>query len=229
MTKLLHIDSAGEKAFVALSENDKLIALAENEQTNTHAEFIQVAIDQLFLKAGWTLSQIDAIVVNMGPGSYTGIRVGLASAKGLAYALDKPLIGLSSLDLLYQKAIKLIDPNLISFRIFSMIDARRMEVFGAIYDEKGIQLIPAQAIILDLDYVQKLGTEKTAIFCIGSGANKILRFSSNELLHCIETSYTVLESIELGICKFNQSQFETVAYSSPLYIKEVYIPAPKSC
>ena len=108
MAILLIIDTALEEAIVALSKDGKLIAELTNTETHSHASFIQVAIANLLESQNMTLSELDAIAVTLGPGSYTGLRVGLASAKGIAYTLQKPLIGLSTLGALAFAAIKLV-------------------------------------------------------------------------------------------------------------------------
>ena len=130
MATFLIIDTALEQAIVALSKDGSIVAELENKEANSHASFIQVAIGNLLASQNCAMNDIDAIAVTLGPGSYTGLRVGLASAKGIAYALQKPLIGLSTLAVLAQKAIKNLPSEMDDFQIFSMIDARRMEVFG---------------------------------------------------------------------------------------------------
>ena len=136
MATLLHIDTAGEKAMIAFTQNGAILASKENNLSNTHAAFVQASIKELADTYHINLDALDAIVVTMGPGSYTGLRVGLASAKGLAYALEKPLIGLSTLALLAHAAKRSPEfSNLKNLQIFTMIDAKRMEVFGAVFNQ----------------------------------------------------------------------------------------------
>lgn len=228
MPLLLHIDTAGEKAFVAISKANTLLAHAKNEVSNTHAEFVQTAIDRLLKETSLKISEIDAVVVTMGPGSYTGLRVGLASAKGIAYAIDKPLIGLSTLALLQHKAVKEIPNAETNYKIFSMIDARRMEVFGALYDNQGIAIFPEQAIILDTAYIESLLYENILLYCVGSGANKVKMITNHPNIHFIEEQYTLQDCIELASIKFAKKQFENLAYSSPSYIKDFYMAKPNT-
>lgn len=225
----LYIDTAGDKATIAISKDHTLLALANNEQSNTHANFVQVAIENVLATAQITLAAIDAIVVTMGPGSYTGLRVGLASAKGIAYALNKPLIGLSTLALLAEHAnnhtiAKRIPGN---YQIFSMIDARRMEVFGAVYDPHLNPTMAEQAIVLDTPILENL-LNQGSLICIGNGAPKTLELISSPLLHHITERYEIKDMIKLACTKWERTDFENTAYSSPAYLKDFYQPPAKS-
>ena len=223
MATLLHIDTAGEKAMVAISQNGVLIAIQENEVFQTHASFLQVAIQTLVAETAIPLNSIDAIAVTMGPGSYTGLRVGLSSAKGIAYALNKPIIGLSTLALLANAASKqawFIDKKE-QVQIFAMIDAKRMEVFGAIYDSKLNCLLAEQAIVIDTVYLASL-IEKQSTVCIGSAATKAKALLEDPALFFIEQSYTILDNIQLAEAAFTKGQFVDTAYSSPSYLKEFF-------
>lgn len=226
--KLLHIDTTGEEALIGLSFDNKIITEVKNIETQNHAGFVQTTIQAICKEHAFDLTQLDAIVVTLGPGSYTGMRVGLASAKGIAYALDKPLIGLSSLALLAKAGKKQL-PNTAnaSYRLFSMIDARRMEVFGAIYDHEENALTTEQAIILDKDYLLNLSKEGT-IYCIGSGVSKASQLVENEQLQFLNTHYSVNEMVQMGLEKWHSGKFEDLAYVGPTYIKEFYSIPPKS-
>ena len=206
-----------------MSKDHNLLALETNEMANTHASFVQVAIDKMVKQLGTQLQLIDAVVVTMGPGSYTGLRVGLASAKGIAYAINKPLIGISTLTLLAKHAINHI--SLVTtekdIQIFSMIDAKRMEVFGAIYNsDLSVKLSP-QAIVLDADYLTRL-LENGPTLCIGNGAVKTSQLLSNINLHCIEAQYDMDDFMQLATEKWENKDFENTAYSSPSYLKDFY-------
>ena len=223
MATLLHIDTAGEKAMVAISQNGVLKAIQENEVFQTHASFLQVAIQRLVAETAIPLNSIDAIAVTMGPGSYTGLRVGLSSAKGIAYALNKPMIGLSTLALLANAASKqewFIEKKG-QVQIFAMIDAKRMEVFGAIYDSKLICQLAEQAIVIDSIYLDSL-IEKQPTLCIGSAATKAKALLVNPAIIFVEESYNILDNIQLAESAFNNGEFENTAYSSPSYLKEFF-------
>jgi tRNA threonylcarbamoyladenosine biosynthesis protein TsaB len=225
----LYIDTAGDKATIALSKDQTILAVASNEQPTSHANFVQVAIENVLEKVQLKLSSIDAIVVTLGPGSYTGLRVGLASAKGIAYALNKPLIGLSTLALLAEHAYNhTIVKNLGGdYTLFSMIDARRMEVFGAVYDKQLNVLLPEQAIVLDSSFLENLLAQGPLV-CIGNGAPKTMQLHPSPHLHFIPENYEIKDMLKLAIEKWEQSAFESTAYSSPAYLKDFYQQPTKS-
>ena len=232
MNTLLHIDTAGPDALIGISQDLQVIASKQNNLSNTHGEFVQAGVEELCQGAGISLKDIDAIGVTMGPGSYTGLRVGLASAKGLAFALNKPLIGLSTLSLLAKAAIghlietrnDLLDDK--QLQVFSMIDARRMEIFGAIYNSSLDYLAPVKAIILDEPLLHSLLTNGPLI-CIGSGVakTKILTQHTdfhNKLPLFLDCSYSIDNMAALAVDKFKANDFEDLAYSGPAYLKDYY-------
>jgi tRNA threonylcarbamoyladenosine biosynthesis protein TsaB len=223
LATLLHIDTAGEKAMVAISQNGVLLAIQENEVFQTHASFLQVAIEALVAKTALPLNKMDAIAVTMGPGSYTGLRVGLSSAKGIAYALNKPIIGLSTLALLANAASKLpwFTDKKEPVQIFAMIDAKRMEVFGAIYDSKLNTSLPEQALEINADYLSRLITKHPTI-CIGSAATKAKALLEDPAIFFAEQSYNILDNIQLAEDAFKRDLFEDTAYISPSYLKELF-------
>jgi tRNA threonylcarbamoyladenosine biosynthesis protein TsaB len=223
LATLLHIDTAGEKAMVAISQNGVLKAIQKNEVFQTHASFLQVAIQKLVAETAIPLNSIDAIAVTMGPGSYTGLRVGLSSAKGIAYALNKPIIGLSTLALLANAASKqtwFIEKKE-QVQIFAMIDAKRMEVFGAIYNSKLICQLAEQSIVIDSIYLASL-IEKQPTICIGSAATKAKALLDNPSIFFVEESYNILDSIQLAEAAFTKGEFADTAYSNPSYLKEFF-------
>lgn len=223
MATLLHIDTAGEKAMVAISQNGVLLAIQENLVFQTHASFLQVAIETIVAETAISLNSMDAIAVTMGPGSYTGLRVGLSSAKGIAYALNKPIIGLSTLSLLAKAASRLpwFTEKKEQVQIFAMIDAKRMEVFGAIYDNKLNTSLPEQALEINAAYLCRL-IENHPTICIGSAATKAKALLEDPSLYFAEQSYNILDNIQLAEDAFKVGLFEDTAYSSPAYLKEFF-------
>ena len=222
MAKLLIIDTALEEAIVALSKDGKIIAELTNRETHSHASFIQVAIAKLLEGQQIAISELDAIAVTLGPGSYTGLRVGLATAKGIAYTLQKPLIGISTLNALAFAAIKHTYQTIEApFHIFTMIDARRMEVFGAIYDTSCNPIVPEQAMVLDQAYWSSL--IKIPTICIGNGLAKTKDFTCPHQVTYLNETYTSQDLLELALIKLNAAQFEDLAYVGPNYLKDVYI------
>jgi len=226
--KLLHIDTTSEIALIGLSIQDQIITQVTNQASQQHASFVQTSIESICKEHSFDLNQLDGIVVTLGPGSYTGMRVGLASAKGIAYALDKPLIGLSSLALIAKAANKKIVQSGSNYSLFSMIDARRMEIFGAIYDANEQALTEEQAIVLDIPYLTALA-KKGTIYCAGSGASKIAQLIEDEQIQILDSQYSVGEMLEMAMIKWEKQDFEDLAYVGPTYIKDVYtIPSKQS-
>jgi len=228
LATFLYIDTAGDRAAIAISKNTQLMSIEYNEVSTTHASFVQVAIQSVLEKCGISIRNIDAVAVTLGPGSYTGLRVGLASAKGIAYALEKPLIGISTLALLAKEATThpafLEHKNLI--QVFSMIDAKRMEVFGAIYSAQLTTILPEQAIVLDAPFILSF-LQNGPLICVGNGATKTKNMLTAEHLYFMESTYTMNSFIQLVLTKWENQDFEDVAYSKPAYLKEFYQPNTK--
>ena len=224
----LYIDTAGETATIAISKDQQLLAIEQNLVANTHASFVQIAIQKILRHLNLSMQAMDAIVVTLGPGSYTGLRVGLSSAKGIAYALNKPLIGLSTLELLAEKALDhdAVLKHAEKIQIFSMIDARRMEVFGAIYKTNKSLIVNPQSIILEKAYLQNI-LNNSPLLCIGNGATKAMEIIHHENIHFWETSYGINELIKLAYSKWEHKEFEDIAYSIPAYLKDFYQAPPK--
>ena len=232
MNTILHVDTSGPDALIGISQDFKVIASKQNSISNTHGEFVQAGVDELCKDTGIQLKGMDAIAVTMGPGSYTGLRVGLASAKGLAFALNKPLIGLSTLSLLAKAAVahltKTENPlvNEKQLQVFSMIDARRMEIFGAVFNISLDYLDSEKALILDEALLHAL-LNNGPLICIGSGVakTKILTQHAdfqNNLPLFLDCSYSIHEMAALAIVKLKANNFEDLAYSGPAYLKDYY-------
>ena len=222
MATILHIDTAGEKAMIAFTKNKEVLASKENTVSNTHATFVQASIQELAALAKIDLHSIDAIAVTKGPGSYTGLRVGLSSAKGIAYALQKPIIGLSTLALLANTAKRSPLFESQGLQIFAMIDAKRMEVFGAIFNQAQEISLKEQSIELDTTYFENL-VNNGPILCIGNGAPKVKNLTTHPSVFYSDLTYNILDFIELAESKFSLKDFEDTAYTSPAYLKEFYL------
>ncbi len=221
MSLILHIDTALVSATVSIAENGVLLHSLQNEIQKDHAAFLHPAIEKLCSDLTIKLSDLSAIAVTEGPGSYTGLRVGMASAKGLCYALDKPLICIGSLPLLAHAAIKTIETaKAENARFTAMIDARRMEVYTAVYDEKLNCVQAPHAKIIDEQSYQEILQQPVYFF--GSGAAKFQTISVSENAHFIEVNDCVHSLSHLSHEKFIQQQFSDLANTEPLYVKEFY-------
>lgn len=219
MAFILHIDTALQKAFVGLSEDGKLLYEVKSDAPMNHAAFVQPAIQHVLKMAGLSLNEIDAVGVTGGPGSYTGLRVAMASAKGLCYALQKPLLSVSALQALACAAIDSFPGSSI---YCAMIDARRNEVFAALYDEKMNVLDPPQALILEpSSFIEVMKSNPVIYF--GSGAVKwqqIMLPNSNAGFKTVEYDGRQLSFLLFN--SFKNKQFKDLAYAEPAYLKDFY-------
>lgn len=224
MPLILNIDTATENAIVCLSDNETIIAIEENHDQKNHAAFVQPAIEKLINTAKTELQNIDCVAVTAGPGSYTGLRVGLASAKGLCYALRKPIILINTLDVMATSIIrenKDQKPKKIKPLFCPMIDARRMEVFMALYDSQLQLILQPEAIIINEDsFAEELS--KHSIIFAGNGSNKLkaLICHKNAIFSSIQHNASDLSGLSLKA--YYNKQFAELAYCEPFYLKEFY-------
>ncbi|MCX6290455.1 MAG: tRNA (adenosine(37)-N6)-threonylcarbamoyltransferase complex dimerization subunit type 1 TsaB, partial [Bacteroidetes bacterium] len=169
---ILHIETATTVCSVALAQDGKLLSLKEENKGFTHAENITLFISHVLKESGKLISDLDAVAVSSGPGSYTGLRIGFSTAKGICYALEKPLLSVSSLKSLAANALKKIVLPVPHAALFCpMIDARRMEVYGAMYNEHLNDVEKVSAKIIDENSFSDALKEKV-IYFFGDGAEK---------------------------------------------------------
>lgn len=220
---ILHIETATEICSIALSKGTDLIALKEETKGFSHAEKMIPFIDQLLKEAQVLPKELDAISVSIGPGSYTGLRIGASTAKGLCYALDIPAISISTL-LSIAEGAKRAQPNLEKEMWFApMIDARRMEVYTALFNSEGVLLNEIHAEIIDNESFRDILEIQKVIFC-GNGMPKSKEILSlYPLASFSEAPLSAKNMIIPALDKYKQAQFEDVAYFEPFYLKE-YIP-----
>lgn len=226
MNYILNIHTTSEKAIVNLSDQDSVLATLVNHHSKEHAAFLHTGIHQILQQTGISPSQLKAIGVTGGPGSYTGIRIGLATAKGLCFALKIPLMIFNTLELMaFSKVEKTGDK---SGMYCPMIDARRMEVFTAIYDAPLNEVIPPSAIVLDENSFAEL-LQKKQIYFFGSGAFKFQDLIKTKISKSSfsdeEVSSEALAAFSWK--KFQKTQFENLMTGEPIYIKEFYTPVKK--
>lgn len=227
MNYLLNIDTTTENAIVNVSNGPDVISSATNTTSKEHAAFLHVAIHQLLKENSISVSELKAVGVAGGPGSYTGIRVGLATAKGLCYALNIPLMMYNTLELMAFSA--LAQEKNFKALYCPMIDARRMELFTAVYDSKFVPVISPAAMELCENTFADL-IENQTIYFFGSGAKKFKDFIKNagENTHFPEY-YINSESLSrFGWHKFQNKEFVSIISSKPLYLKEFYTTAKLS-
>ncbi len=218
MSLILNIDTATETAQVSFAKDGQVLHCLQNDLQKDHAAFLQTAIQKLLKNELYTLKDVDAVALTAGPGSYTGLRVGMASAKGLCYALNKPLITLNTLQVLTVSIQQLLQhPANILF--CPMIDARRMEVFTALYNEALNPVLEPCAMILQTDsFLQQLQQSKIVFF--GSGAAKWQSICNHPNASFATVSNIAGAMATLSHQYFTQGNFANLAYSEPVYLKE---------
>lgn len=227
LTHLLHIETATTVCSVAISIGEQVLALKESNEVRNHAESLTVFIQEVAEQASVSLHDLDAVVVSKGPGSYTGLRIGVATAKGLCFSLDKPLIAINTLQLMANHVRKMalpVEPGA-NVLICPMLDARRMEVYSAFYDLNNQVARETAADIIDADSYTDLLDKYKIVFC-GNGAPKcqsLLEKHPNAFfLNEIHPSARYMP--ELAAPAFTRTDFVDVAYFEPFYLKDFYTP-----
>ncbi|SFT67610.1 tRNA threonylcarbamoyladenosine biosynthesis protein TsaB [Lishizhenia tianjinensis] len=214
MAYILHLETATKVCSVALSYNGKLIEVIETEEDGyTHAENLTVFVEQVLSNAKLTPKNLAAVSVTSGPGSYTGLRIGVSTAKGLCYALNIPLIAVNALEAIAYQAKELHPTK----NICALIDARRMEVFSAIYDTKMAEL---KAISADVIEEGTYAEFENLLIC-GDGAEKLQEiWKDRNLEFDVNIKSSAKGHVQKAFEKFQTEQFEDVAYFEPFYLKD---------
>lgn len=222
MAIILNLETATTNCSVSISSDDKVIALKEiNDKGYSHAENLHVFIKEALLDASLSFSDIDAIAVSMGSGSYTGLRIGVSAAKGLCYALDKPLIAVPTLSVLALQA----DTD---GCVISLLDARRMEVYAAVFKGKQ-QIRETKAEIIDEHSFSDYLSEGEVRF-IGDGAAKCKDIIKNvNAIFTTDVNFPSAKELAfLANEKYKKGDFEDVAYFEPYYLKDFVTTKPKN-
>jgi len=216
---ILQIETATTVCSVALARDGKVLSFKQLDERNIHAEIITLFIEELITEAAIQYSDLDAIAVSCGPGSYTGLRIGVSTAKGLCFALDKPLIAIETLEAMAYGIIA--EKKYKDILLCPMIDARRMEVYTALFDTAGNKIEPVTAKIIDENsFADQLQNNQILFF--GDGADKcraVLGENPNaEFLPGFINSATHLTQKVFE--KFRDKDFVDVAYFEPYYLKD---------
>jgi tRNA threonylcarbamoyladenosine biosynthesis protein TsaB len=217
---ILLLETATSSCSVAIAENGTILACKELNEQNIHASYITIFIDEVMKSAGKNYSDLNAVAVSKGPGSYTGLRIGVSTAKGLCFALVIPLISVNTLEAMADGARKIVENQGTELLFCPMIDARRMEVYTALYSVNLDEIEKVKALILDensfLEYL-----EKSRMVFFGDGAEKcksLYAKHANAIFIDFENSASHLN--HLALQKFNDKAFEDVAYFEPFYLKD---------
>lgn len=215
MAKILSIETATSVCSVAIHSNGELISSAEVSEQGAHAQKLMPLIDQILKESNMDYSELDAIAVSEGPGSYTGLRIGVSTAKGLAYGLGKPLIGINTLQAL-ASAIK-VNPG--EF-ILPVMDARRMEVYYEVFDSSLNSLIPLDSEVLNEESFKNF-LEQERVYFLGDALDKIKSVINHPNLVILESiSFSACHLGKLAYDKWVNKEFEDIAYFVPNYLKE---------
>ncbi len=220
---ILHIESSTDLCSIAVSKGGEVLALHESLKEYSHASKITLLIEACIKEAQLSLHELDAIAYSEGPGSYTALRIGLSTAKGIAYALGKPLIAIDTLKSL-AKATKTTSEGML---ICPMIDARRMEVYTKLYDEHFNALEPLHNLIVDetaFEAYFKMG--KKILFC-GNGAAKCQEVLPKDAAIFEAVRCSAQHLVVLALEKYARKEFMDVAYSKPNYYKSPNITRSK--
>jgi len=225
---ILQLDTSTAICSVALSENGQTLAVIDLDEPNAHAAKLTILIEEILKQTGRSMRELNAVAVSMGPGSYTGLRIGVSTAKGLCYGLDIPLIAINTLEALFlgfKDQFGLIEHE----AYLPMLDARRMEVYTAVYNHEAALVRATSAEIIDADYFNELLLSYNRVHLFGSGADKF------EELFSLADRVNVLTGFKdsaaflspLAFDKFRKKQFEDVAYFEPFYLKDFVVTTAK--
>jgi tRNA threonylcarbamoyladenosine biosynthesis protein TsaB len=220
---ILNIETATTNCSVSIAQEGLVVAFKEIAELNySHAEQLHVFIQEVLLEAAVSLSDLKAIAVSKGPGSYTGLRIGVSAAKGLCYALNIPLIAIPTL-----KSLSLQCQPKAGEVVLPMLDARRMEVYISSYDHKGKELHPTEAKILEENSLSEWMASYSKVYFIGSGAQKAFEVHHQSNISVLDTLPSAKEMAGLSYQKYVAKDFEDVAYFEPYYLKDFMGPIPK--
>lgn len=220
---ILNIETSTTNCSVSLSKEGETFVLKEDYNNSySHAERLHIYIDEVLKEANLKSSNLDAIAISKGPGSYTGLRIGVSAAKGLCYALDIPLISVATLDGLAQQ-IKIEDGVIVP-----MLDARRMEVYSAVFNSEYKQIRETQAQILDTASFNEY-LEKGKVYFIGSGVEKTKTLITHPNAIFVENKLpSANEMSKLAFDKHKKNDIEDIAYFEPYYLKDFIALKPKT-
>ncbi len=227
MSKILNIETSTTVCSVSISENGICKCFRENFNGNNHSELIGVFVQEVLEESGFLPKELDAVALSIGPGSYTGLRIGTSFAKGLCYGSDLKLITIPTLKIIAENVIGTYDIEDDAL-LCPMIDARRMEVYNCIYDAQLNEIRETMPEIIDENSFSEILKEKK-IYFFGNGAEKCKPFITHENAIFLDKVYPHANSmIKLAEEAFNNNEFADVAYFEPFYLKAANVTMPKN-
>ena len=224
---ILYIETATDVCSVALSRGAEVIGLKEEAGGNNHAKHLLPFVDEVLKQSGCTVSDLNGVAVSVGPGSYTGLRIGVSTAKGIAYTAGIPVMAVGTLESIAQGARESwTDASTEPLQIVPMLDARRMEVFTTRYSFDMQSLEEVSAKIVDENTFAELLSEHKVLFC-GNGMPKCREIlSANPNAFFAEVPVSAKNMLPAALRKWQNSDFENVAYFEPFYLKEYVAAKP---
>jgi len=224
MERILLIETSTALCSTALAENGVITSYRESSAPKAHASLTAVFIQEMLAERGITLDGCNAICVSKGPGSYTGLRVGVSTAKGLCFGSGKPLLAVGTLDTLVAQAdaeLLTVNPDLTGNLRFviPMIDARRMEVYSAVFSPDGTQITETTPVIVDENSFAEY-LEQGPVLFIGDGAGKCADVIKHPNAHFCQCHPKASSMLSPAIAAYKEKRFEDVAYFEPFYLKE---------
>jgi tRNA threonylcarbamoyladenosine biosynthesis protein TsaB len=220
MSLILSLDTSSTSCSVALHDSGKLLIVSEIHQEHAHGGKLSVMIRQVMENGGFSFEDLRAVALSSGPGSYTGLRIGTSTAKGICFSLNIPLIAMDSLSIMTWKVI----PYFVDDLLFCpMLDARRMEVYSAVLDKQLNFVEPIQSKIIDEDSFRELLDTRKIVF-FGNGAEKCKMVIHHNNAVFIDNVYPAAQSLgEMAFAKFETGKTEDLVHFEPLYLKEFLI------
>ncbi|MBQ0024661.1 MAG: tRNA (adenosine(37)-N6)-threonylcarbamoyltransferase complex dimerization subunit type 1 TsaB [Bacteroidales bacterium] len=222
-SRILAIETSTECCSVALFEDERLLAKRSSNAPKVHASMLVPFIDQVLKEGGCSATDLDAVAVSEGPGSYTGLRVGVSTAKGICFGTGKPLLAIDTLQIL---ALRGISHECAPQRIIPFIDARRMEVYTAIFDGNGSKLSETAPVILDENSFSEELSKGPVLF-IGTGVEKFRGICKSPNAFFVEC-YPMADYMASGaFAALKKKEFKDIAYFEPFYLKDFMIGVSK--
>ncbi|MFT0713367.1 tRNA (adenosine(37)-N6)-threonylcarbamoyltransferase complex dimerization subunit type 1 TsaB [Flagellimonas lutimaris] len=223
MAIILHLETATTNCSVSISRDDEIIVLKENNAASySHSEQLHVFIKEALKEASLSFSDLDAVAISKGPGSYTGLRIGVSAAKGICFSLDIPLISIPTLQSMANQVD--LKPGEL---VIPVLDARRMEVYSCVYDNNYQKIRETRAeVINEESFVEYLGENK--VYVMGSGAEKcrgVLQHPNFIFNESVVPS--AKDMVSMAFEKYESKQFEDVAYFEPYYLKDFVLQQKK--
>lgn len=224
MIIILNLETATTNCSVSVSGDGKLLAIKEHDTPNySHSEQLHVFIKEVLEEASIEMNELNAVAVSKGPGSYTGLRIGVSAAKGLCFSLDIPLLSIPTLEsMAHQTKLEEFD------YVIPVLDARRMEVYAVVYDKQGREVKETWAEIVDESSFEAFVKEGNVLVA-GSGAEKCINVLTNSNFS-FDTAVvpSAREMCQLAFEKYQKDAFEDVTYFEPYYLKDFMVTKKKA-